>query len=329
MGKTFKLGDLEVKPGEIRYGTLGAVELADTSRIEIPLIVVRGKEDGPVFTVAAAVHGTEVSAIGSLLEAIKEIDPGKMRGTLVGIPGANPFAVQNGTYTTYVDELNLSSGWFFKADPRETITQRLAAYIDEALKKSDLIVDMHANPLPSIHFVMLDIDTYASEKTKKDTWKMAEAYGVTPIEMPVDKPATMRACATANGIPALTVELAGSIYLWDEINRVGATGLLNIMKEFDMLEGEPVKQDEFRMEGEFRHHSRLVANRGGLMWVKKAPGEFISKGDTVIEITDLYGRVVEEIKMPVDGYCWSFPGGINGTHAVPEGSKIAYVFYRK
>ena len=299
---TFNLGNLSVKPKEVAYGCLGSVELPDGTKVNIPVIVINGVERGPVFTVVAGVHGTEISAMGSLLTAIKEINPTCLKGTFIGIPGGNPFAIMMGTYTSFVDGKNLSNNWFFNASANGTITERIANYIDIALKKSDMIVDLHANPFPSMHFVMVDINTYANEKTKTDTNKMAEAYGVTIIEMPV-KPSAMqmRACATTNGIPALTAEVIGNAYLFEDINRVGANGVLNIMKSFDMLPGAIIKQPVEVMKGKFRFHSKLKSNRGGLMWVKKNPGELIKKGETAIEITDLYGRVVEEVSMPVNG----------------------------
>ena len=33
--------------------------------------------------------------------------------------------------------------------------------------------------------------------------------------------------------------------------------------------------------------------------------------------------------MPTTGYCWSFTGGLNGSHSVPEGTKLGYVFTEK
>ena len=49
------------------------------------------------------------------------------------------------------------------------------------------------------------------------------------------------------------------------------------------------------------------------------------------EIYDLYGDVLEEVKMPMHGYIWAYPcGDILGTpgslQAVQTGANIAYVF---
>ena len=93
-----------------------------------------------------------------------------------------------------------------------------------------------------------------------------------------------------------------------------------------MIDGPPEPQLTPRLEGDFVYHGRLTANTGGLMWVRRRPGTFISEGEVVVEIVSVWGEVVEEIRMPVDGYCWSFTGGVGSTHAIAEGTSIAYVF---
>lgn len=326
--KKFNLGNISVEPKEIGYGILGTVELPTGSKVDIPVIVINGIEKGPVFTVVAGVHGAEVSPIGGLLTAVKEIDPNSLKGTFIGVPGGNPLALMMGTLSSFIDGKNLSNYWWFNASAEGTITERIAYHIDKAIKKSNMIVDLHANQFPSMHFVEVDIDTYADNKTREDTYKMAEAYGVTIIEAPVvDRPSTMRACATTIGIPALTAEVISGSFLFEDINKVGANGILNIMKSFGMLPGEVVKQPVEVMKGKFRKYGKLRSNKGGLMWIKKQVGELIQKGETVIEITDFHGRIVDEVKMPVTGYCWAFMGGIRGTYVVPEGQDLAFVFY--
>ena len=41
---------------------------------------------------------------------------------------------------------------------------------------------------------------------------------------------------------------------------------------------------------------------------------------------DVWGDLIEEVKMPYDGYCWSFTGGVGYTQVVPEGTQIAFTF---
>jgi predicted deacylase len=122
------------------------------------------------------------------------------------------------------------------------------------------------------------------------------------------------------------VELAGNLYVTDSSCEIGTVGLLNIMKAFNMVAGKPQPQEGQKLTGKLRYAGRLRASRGGIMYIRKRPGEKIMQGETVIEIVDVYGDVVEEIKMPITGYCWSFTGGIGRTHAITEGDNLAYTF---
>jgi hypothetical protein len=59
--------------------------------------------------------------------------------------------------------------------------------------------------------------------------------------------------------------------------------------------------------------------------------EFIKKGEVFAEIYDLYGDVLEQVKMPVDGYTWAYScGDILGTsgslQTVQTGANVAYAF---
>ena len=328
MNKAIALGNTRTEPGEASKGRLGTVELADGSMAPVPLIVVNGVEEGPVLTVVSAIHGTEVSTIGALFDVIKSLDPKKLRGTLVGVPGGNPIAVRTGTYITPVDFVNLSGPWYLPAvEPsRATITQRMARYINDALDIADYVIDMHANPLPSMPFVLKGVEIAPDERTKSETNRIAEAFGTTVISSLGTHTTNIRASCTKQGKPALTAELAGNIYLWDEVNAVGARGTRNVMRAVGMLDGPMETQSVEVMKGDFVFCDYLVTQRGGLMFVLKRPGEKVEKGDTVIEIRDVYGDVIEKVLMPVNGYCWSFTGGANGSHAVSEGDKLAYVF---
>jgi hypothetical protein len=51
---------------------------------------------------------------------------------------------------------------------------------------------------------------------------------------------------------------------------------------------------------------------GGLLWVREPPGTLLERGTLVAEITDVWGDRAEEIRMPVDGWCWTHAGGYSG-----------------
>jgi predicted deacylase len=331
MNRVLSVGDVKAAAGEVGKGKLGAVELADGSKASIPVVVMNGTQDGPVLTVVAGVHGTELSGIGALLEVLRDVHPRSLRGALIAVPGANPLAYRVGQHITPIDNTNLSGPWYPPegALAETSITERMAAFITEALNEADYVIDMHANPLPSIPFVLTSLSMCASKEMVEEVSKMAAAYGVTVIDWPATKATTIRNICVANGKPAITPELAGNIFLWNEITEIGTRGIKNVMKALGMLDGPLEPQPCTILNGQFTLHGWLYAQRGGLMKVLKAPGERIEKGETVIELMNVYGDVVDNVMMPITGYCWAFTGGGGGIHAVSEGTKLAYVFVDK
>jgi hypothetical protein len=333
MRNVFEIGNTQAKAGEMARGALGSVELADGSKVKIPLVNVNGAEDGPVLTVVSGVHGVELSPIGAVFGALKRIDPASMRGALLAVTCANPLAVRDEAYRTPLDKTNLSGPWFLPPVDQvsATVTQRMAYHINNALEPADYVLDMHANPLPSIPFVITALQLAPNDEVREGIREIAKAFGVTPINNRAKAPTGIMGTSVNNGKPALTPELAGNVFLWDSITDLGTKGILNVMKSVGMLEGEPVKQNAVVLPGDLEAYGNLYAQRGGFMFVKKEPGVRLEKGETVVEIANVYGDVVEEIKMPVDGYCWSFTGGLDGggaggSHAVAEGNKVAFVF---
>jgi len=327
MKKALKVGNIEAGPGKIAKGPLGHVEVADGSKAEVPLIIVNGAEDGPILTVVAAVHGNEICAVGALLDVIKKTDPAQLRGALIGIPGANPLAIRVGTRYSYIECGNLGA-WDTGPLNQESdnITRRLAYIVSHALEKADYVLDMHSNPFPAIPYVGTAVQLCPNENVKKEVKKIAEAYGVTIINHDKDKVASIRDLYCYRGVPALTPELVGGIFMWESITQVGTRGIMNIMKAVGMIDGQIEKQEAKIVTGDLVGCGRLYAQRGGYMYAKKEPGDLIKKGETVFDIVNAYGDVVQEVKMPVNGYCWAFTGGFAGSHAIGEGDPLAYVF---
>ena len=236
MKSVMEAGDTKAMPGSVGKGSLGSVELADGSRTNIPLINVNGAYDGPILTVVSGIHGTEVSGVGALLKLIKRIDPTSMRGALLGIPGANPLAFRAGAYRTPIDSINLSGPWFLSPIEKEkaNISMRMVYYINQALEKADYVIDVHANPLPSIGFGLTNLGLCQDEKVRQETRKMVEAFGLTVIDWPNKQAMGIWDVCLKYGKPTASLELPGNFYVWDDIVEIGARGIMNVMKRIQV-----------------------------------------------------------------------------------------------
>ena len=334
MPEEIKVGNITVKRGELRKGIIKGVELINNVSIDIPVIVMNGVEDGPTLLLMSTQHGIEIQGIEVIHRVmLKEVKPSKLKGAIIGIPVGNPLAYMHHQYLSWIDNLDVGR---VRADrPNGNTTERLAyALWSEAWSKADLIVNIHCNTRPdSLIYQWINI---GNPKTREKIIRMAKAAGVTTIvsEEPVgeDAPPTLGNLAARNGIPVLLFELIDGRWISEPSTTVGVRAILNIMKEFKMIEGEIEPQTGITIiPGTNRFYGILRANKGGLIRFFKKPGEFIRKGEKVAEIYNLYGEVIEEVKMPVDGYTWAYPcgqtlGTSGSLQAVQTGANIAYVF---
>jgi len=336
-----KIGNLEVSAGEFKRGPLGHVELPDGTRVSIPMLVMRGTTDGPTCAMTATVHGEEIIGTEVVRRLFwEEVKPDELRGTLVAFPAANPLAFQSGGYVSPQDNCNLSVQDFFIGDALGSVTQRIAFMIGEVLKKADYVLDIHGSgPEPSICFVV-STDAYAKDKHVRDeTIKMAKAGGLTLTRFKPEAglpgffgkavPAVgVSRGAVAHGIPAITVELSDMVHLHKTVVDTGVTCIKNVLKAIGMLGGQPEKiPGEPRVQGWFNLWGFVRPTHGGLIHILKSPGEKIRKGEVIARIYNVYGEVVEQPVMPVDGFFSTIMGGWNGRyHAIATGDILAIVW---
>jgi predicted deacylase len=299
MPEKLEVGGVTAGRGELKKGLIKGVELVNTASIDIPVLVMNGAEDGPILLLMSTQHGIEIQGIEVIHKVMREeVDPKNLRGAVIGIPVGNPLA--------YMHQ-----------------TERLAyALQEEAWSKADLIVNIHCNTRPdSLIYQWINVGNPA---TREKLIKMAEVFGATTIVSDSapkeDAPPTLGTLAARKGVPVILEELIDGRWISEPSTSAGVKGVLNIMKAFDMIDGEIETQEGFP-----------VVKRGGLIRYFKEPGEFFKKGEKLAEIYDLYGDVLEVVEMPVDGYVWAYPCGQSlGTsgslQAVQSGANIAYVF---
>jgi len=340
MPEKLKVGNVTASRGELKKGIIKGVELINNTSIDIPVLVMNGVEDGPTLLIASTQHGIEIQGIAVIHKVMREkVIPKNLRGAIIGIPVMNPLAFMHHQYLSWIDNLDLGgggSGSLLTADkPYGNTSERMAHVLwTEAWCKADMIINIHCNTRPD-SLIWQGINV-GNPKTRKKLEKMAEAFGVTTIvsdtPMREDAPLTLGNLAAKRGVPIILEELIDGRWISEPSTKVGVRGVLNIMKAFNMMDGKIQPQEGFLvMPGVNTFHCKIHANRGGLIRFFKKPGDLIKEGEMVAEIYDLYGDVIEKVKMPIDGYIWAYPcGQSQGTsgslQAVQTGANVAYVF---
>lgn len=334
------IGNVVAQRGETKWGYATQVELRDGTSVGLPVFVVNGKEPGPKLVVTAATHPTEQvgpAAVKYLLRS--KIDPAKLRGTIICFTQSNPFGMQFGEYVSPHDLVNMSVA--YPGSSNGSVTSRFANFIwENAAKNADVVMDFHENVKPCLHFSMVGVSS--NPETEKKAVELARAFGITLIRsiaylpLPGRKEGDMSfsSYCMANGVPALTPEFEGSTemsFSEDEPSvQAAMTGFMNVLVKLNMVDGkiEPQRGVEV-MNGKFESKGMLFANRGGVVYRKAEIGKKLEAGTTVATITNPFGDLVEEIKMPTTGYIWGWTVGnpaVNRNWAVQSGSTIAFIF---
>jgi hypothetical protein len=302
--------------------------LPDATPVHIPVIVANGAQDGPVLLLVAAVHGIEIGGTEVIRQVTREIiDPTALRGAVVAVPIANPFAYRAARMNTPQDEYNLNR--VFPGGADQLLSHRLAdVIIRELVAPCDYLIDFHSNVTPSIPFTI--IRRTADEAVNAACRRMAEAFGFTTVEMVQQleqhRTGTLSDCSLADGKPTIVIELIDTRRLNSAAISMGVRGTLNVMKTLGMIDGAldtaqrelPVHKGDFvRME--------ITANKGGLVHIQKDPGAPVQKGDVLAVLRDPYGDVVDQIVSPVDGYVLAYP--LREIQAVGTGNMVVFIAF--
>ena len=334
MPEKLEIGTAVAEKGELKKGVIKGVELVNTTSVDVPVLAMNGAKEGPTLLLMSTQHGIEIQGIEVILKVMREkLDPKKLRGAVIGIMVGNPLAFMHHQYLSWID--NLDAGSVRADNPGGNTTERLAnALWTQAWSKADLIVNLHCNTRPdSLIYQSINV---GNPTTKDKLVKMAQAFGFTTMVSNVppreDAIPTLGVLAARNKIPVILEELIDGRWISEPSTSAGIRGVLNLMKVFDMIDGKPEPQKGFPVVPGVNHSSGIIrANRGGLIRLLKTPGDPIKQGEVIAEIYDLYGEVLEQVKMPIDGYVWAYPCGASlgtsgGLQAVEAGANVAYTF---
>jgi len=282
-----------------------------------------------------------IAVAGVQIVTRKKLDPKKLKGAVIAFPVTNPLGMQFGDYVSPHDGVNIN--YAFPGSKDGSPSYRLANFIWEATKGSDLALDFHENASPCLAFSL--VDRVKDRSLEKRAMTAAEAFGITVIRtgeaasftLPGVKAGDMSfstLCMT-NGIPSFVPEVEGGPEAWyfresqPNVN-VTVRGMLNIFKKLGMIEGEIEPQTGITiLKGSFEYWGIAKSNRGGFVDRLVNTGERIKKGTRISRILNAFGDTVETIRMPVDGYLWGWTaaGGSNRRHlTVHSGGNVAYIF---
>ncbi|MEO5965946.1 MAG: succinylglutamate desuccinylase/aspartoacylase family protein, partial [Candidatus Limnocylindrales bacterium] len=201
------VGSVTAHPGERATG-LVPVELGDGILVRLPIVIVHGVDDGPRVAVTAGIHGAEYVSIAALRRVAMDLDPRRVRGTLVAVLTASPAAfAARAIYVNPLDGLNLNRQ--FPGDASGSPTQRLAHWLTtNVIAGADTFADMHCGDMNEALVSFTGVEDTGDAAVDTRSRELAAAYGLRYLLIG-PSPGTTTTAAAALGIPAVLAEVGG------------------------------------------------------------------------------------------------------------------------
>ena len=114
---------------------------------QLPVTLVNGREDGPRVTVTGGIHGAEYPGIEAAIRLGANLDPSKVKGSIIVVHVSNPPAFfARSIYVGPMDGKNLNR--VFPGDPDGTASDKIAhALFTNVIKGSDYYMDLHGGDM--------------------------------------------------------------------------------------------------------------------------------------------------------------------------------------
>ncbi len=278
----------DLPAGQLSRLWFRAGETAIAQDWRVPVIVIRGARPGPRLLVTAGIHGDELNGIAVIHRLAAKVDPARLAGTLVLVPGLNTPALLASS-REFPDGKNLNRA-MPGADSGAADRYARALWTGLLRPNADAAVDLHTQSRGTAYVL------YAFASTPR-TRRMAELVGPDIVKMDTGDKGTVENELTRDGVPAITFEL-GRPESFDETTIARAlAGLENLMAEMAMLPG-PVRATAPLVT------NRIVAvraSRAGWMTLLTPLGSDVVKGQAIATIADAFGRTIETITAPQSG----------------------------
>ncbi|MBX0322383.1 succinylglutamate desuccinylase/aspartoacylase family protein [Halomicroarcula sp. F13] len=291
------LGTASAAPGEMDTGRLAVGETRDGSPVRLPVAVVNGAADGKTLYMQAASDGDELNGVGVIQRVLPRLDPTELSGTLLVCGIVNYHAFQVAEHRNPVDDTKMNRA--YPGDANGTSSERIAAATYDAAVGADLVLDLHQGSTSR----MIDevrVRCGTRHRLHSECLELAKVFGCGYILDQKGPDGQLARAAPDEGVPTVDPELGGCVG-WDETSiQKGVDGVFNVLTYYDFLDGRYSPRAQTRATGFEQYGSPA----GGLVDFHVDLGDRVSRGETLFEITDVFGQSKAEITADSDGVFW-------------------------
>ncbi len=257
-----------------------------------PVLVVRGRGEGPVVCLTAAVHGDELNGIEIVRRVMYGLEPEALKGTVIGVPIVNLQGFHRASrYLPDRRDLNR----YFPGHPDGSSASRIAhSFFDEVIRHCDFLVDLHTGSFRRTNLPQLRADLNNPAVTQ-----LAQNMGAIVVLQSRGARGSLRRAAVDHGIPAVTLEAGEPLHVQPEAVDHGVKSVESLLHKMNMYSQRGIWA---RTTEPVYYKSRWVrAPKGGILLSKIQLGERVKRGDVLGTVTDPITNQQMEIASPLRG----------------------------
>ena len=290
----------DLTEGQHRFMFEG-VETGSGQRWYVPVMVAKGKIDGKKVLLQAGVHGDELNGVRIVQKTMEQLNPARMKGSVIGIIGPNRSGLERVSRTWSVSTDGDEIIDYNRVHPgKETGNppERQAWLMWNKIYKGnvDLAIDYHTQSTGTAYPLFIYAD-YRNAEARA----MAELFPADQIKKDPGESGSMETTFIQNGLPAITAETGKPrIYQQDMITR-GLQGALNVLIHYRVIEGEIGETASSKKTYIGNAVSSIRATTGGFAEVFVKPGDTIKAGQQVALQRNAFGDVVAKYSAERDG----------------------------
>ncbi|CAK7207586.1 hypothetical protein SEUCBS139899_010396 [Sporothrix eucalyptigena] len=284
--------------------------------VDIPIFAYRSKNPGPTVGITCAIHGNEVNGIPVIQQLFRDMEgnvsnehaashlpaPERLhveRGTIIGIPVANVpgflASIRCFDEDSKQDLNRLMPGKKDGSAPQ----QYVYAIFNKVIVHIDYLIDLHTASLGRRNSLYVRADMNHPEIAKLARLLQPQ------IVVHVSTEGSLRGCAQARGIRALTVEIGNPSVFQTHLIRRTYTGIRRVLSSL-MMAPEYTPSTVQSLDTEDIQPEAVLCNRsywtftstGGILRIFKDVAQIVQPGELVAEIQTIFGDVIERIHAP-------------------------------
>ncbi len=289
--ESFAIAGESVKPGQQAQFELPIAKLMSGTPVALPVIVVHGKQPGPVVWVSAAVHGDEINGVEIVRRVLSQISARELAGTLIAVPVVNVHGFNSGDrYLPDRRDLNRS----FPGSLRGSLASQIAhLFVTEVVSRCSVGIDLHTGSDHRINLPQIRADLDDPE-----TLALARAFGPPIAIHSATRDGSLRQVAADMGTRVLLFE-GGEANRFDEASiQAGTAGVRRVMAARGMLADVAGPPGECALSRKSRW---MRATRSGILSLNVESGDGVIVGEPIAAIHDPFGKRLGTVKSRAQG----------------------------